>query len=172
MSKFLLLVFIVCAFSFAVSAQDKFLAKVQIYVQYNGESATNSSKELMSSYISRELRSLGDVEIVSVNPDYRIDVVFVDVLVGGRNVGYAVSISFLKSAKCTFKETNYDGTPVSEDCDASLYGTTAAISLDSLKETAEILVAKFDAKILENQRAFFKRNKNLRDSLEKTKIKP
>lgn len=169
MRKFLIYGFLILIFCSSISAQDKFLAKVQIYVQHNG---TSPKQEQMVSYISRELRSLGDVEIVSENPDYRIDVVMVDLVVGGKNTGYAISISFLKSAKCIFKDKYIDDTPVILDCDASLWGTTAAINLDYLKDTAESLVAKFDNNILSPDREFFNRNKKSRDAIDKTKVKP
>jgi hypothetical protein len=146
---------IIAAFSLTASAQEKFSAKVLLYVQHDSKAI----QEEMTSYVSRELRSLGDVEIVQNDYDYAIHIVLVDVVIGNKKSGFAISISFLKSAKCTFKEKYFDGTPVIGDCDASLWGTTAAISLDNLRQTAQSLVTKFDSKILEAERSFFNKNK-------------
>ena len=56
----------------------------------NYSSNKNLAEELRS-YISRELRSLGDVLIVNEDPDYELIILSMDAKTGGESVGYVIS---------------------------------------------------------------------------------
>ncbi|HKQ23146.1 MAG TPA: hypothetical protein VJT81_01735 [Burkholderiales bacterium] len=65
----------------------KFTAKVRLHV-----SADTSIKSSIVSYLSRELRSLGDVEIVDENPGWELYVVAMEVTtVSGIKTGFALT---------------------------------------------------------------------------------
>ena len=69
-------------------AQDlKFTARVQIDVSGN-----ENIKGLVGSYLNRELRSLGDVELVEKDPDFFIAVGVLEIKpTGGRTSGFSLS---------------------------------------------------------------------------------
>lgn len=156
---FTVLLTVLC--SVLVSGQEKFSTKVKVYVQYDSQSI----QEAMYSYIARELRSLSDVTIVTNDADYLIDIVMVDVVLSGRNVGYAISIQYIQPAKCTYKEKYVDGTPIILDCDSILLSSLVVSSLDNLKIHGAGIVTKFDIKILEPARKTFNLNNEFKKSI-------
>jgi hypothetical protein len=140
-------------------AQQKFSAKVRVYVQL---SESSTMQDVISSYITRNIRSLRDVEVVSDGEDYAIEAVVVPITAGGRINGYAISVNYFKTAKCTYNDKYFDGSPLIEKCDSLIWNSAVVSSPDALRENAEIIVAKFDTKVLEYYRNFFRENKSLR----------
>ena len=54
-------------------------------------SGTNDNEKIVQSYLARELRSLGDMEIVDYQPDYALKIIVVDITLGGNQAGYAIA---------------------------------------------------------------------------------
>ena len=149
---FVVLMLVLCSVS--GFGQEKFSAKVKVIVQHDSKSVVDT----MYSYITRELRSLNDVTIVSDNEDYKINLLMLDVTVGGRLVGYAVSTTFLQPAKCTYKQQYLNGTPVVLDCISIQGSYIVVVPSDKLKENAQQIVVDFDTSILKTDREFFDLN--------------
>jgi hypothetical protein len=130
--------------------------KVSLEVNATDESL----KDRVSSYMNRELRGLGDIEITESHPTYKISVIALAVsLKNGHNVGYAISYVVtepLESWQNLATDLNEKAqqlvkliTSESERLDDHklLIGTDA-----DLKQTVDDLVSNFDTKMLEPSR--------------------
>ena len=136
----ILLVILICSFS--ICAQDKFSAKVKIYVQNTSDPQV---VELMNSYLARELRSLKDVDVIKEDSGYTIDVIMVSIP-NTRPVGYAVSVVSVKQSNC-------DGYAKATEL---LTNSVAIVWADQMKDFAERTIAKFDTQVLDSEREIFK----------------
>ena len=75
-----------------ITLSQKRVYRVQVEVSYKADDTMNS---LIKSYIKRELRSLGDVEVVNTNPEFQIIIVGkTDHTKGGRDLGYSLAVAY------------------------------------------------------------------------------
>jgi hypothetical protein len=123
-------------FAKIASADDKLHAKVIVA----GDSGSNS---LIESYITEELRSLGDVEISEPSADIIFIVTYKRPEVTGLIFISYVFVTLESRSSLTFE---------------SILGSGFSGSLNDLKEMCSMIVAEFDTYNLENRR---KRQKNL-----------
>jgi hypothetical protein len=73
--------------TFSQESQPKFSCRISLDI-----TADDKIKGEISSYISRELRSLGDVVITGTDPALKIEIVALEVNSGNSSVGYAISV--------------------------------------------------------------------------------
>ena len=73
--------------TFSQESQPKFTCRISLDI-----TAEDKIKGEISSYISRELRSLGDVVITNTEPDLKVEIVALEVNSGNSSVGYAFSV--------------------------------------------------------------------------------
>src|SRR5262245_30104444 len=81
--------FVVCMLAWSTFGADRLRIKVLITAEDELSSQT-------SSYVKRNLRALGDVDIVEESPDYTLAFVFMELTTGGKTkTGYAESLTIL-----------------------------------------------------------------------------
>lgn len=87
MKSFPLLLGFLLTAAFSAFADDQFKTKTKIKVTADGSVEA-------SRFIMRELRTLGDVEIVSTNQDYSIELLVLESKTKGNNIptGFALSL--------------------------------------------------------------------------------
>lgn len=73
--------------TFTQESQPKFSCRISLDI-----TADDKIKDEISSYISRELRSLGDVVITDADPALKVEIVALEVHSGNSSVGYALSV--------------------------------------------------------------------------------
>ncbi len=134
------------------ATDDKFRVKVKV-------SGNDDPKNLVTSYINRELRSLNDVEVVAEDPEYEIWIVCVEV---GRK-GYFLSTVILirvpdsmlqPGTKVRDESTRPDPkhSALSWAPDVSLKGASPG----DLREVCRKIIAEFDVETLEGVRSIRK----------------
>jgi hypothetical protein len=96
MKKLILLILIVCGMSFLGFGQSfKFVVNVDVQLR------EKDLQDKVESYVTRELRSLGDVEISNKDPFYTIRILGLkDRTVGGRSLGYTLSTVIIWHSTC------------------------------------------------------------------------
>ncbi|MEQ1762851.1 MAG: hypothetical protein ABL984_06895 [Pyrinomonadaceae bacterium] len=104
------------------------------------------SKNSLKSYLSRELRSLGDVEITEASTArYKVRVVAIlSSSKGGSNLGYAYSSTFLESVECS-----YPGGTQKWECSEYLGNYLAIGDMESIQKNASSIIVDFDTAVLE-----------------------
>lgn len=143
------------------SAPEKFKVVVSVSESNDDTQSEKSLKNLMRSYIKRELRSLGDVEIVDPVLDratyqYQIDITMLEVLrVDRSETGLvAMTVDLLKRIPPNrfndlwreyYTKFPAFGIPI---------GGVITVGRDRLDETCKSIVANFDTKLLEPERLF------------------
>jgi hypothetical protein len=146
----------------------QFSAKVKVSV-----SAPDDIKDLVSSYLNRELRSLNDVEIVDNNPDWEIEIVAMELkTVSGYKNGIAISTVILSpynnQALSEFFKPEFKESGLLITSGLSWYSDQMlnVDSSDNLQELCKTIVADFDSRELEPSRKFFR---NLKETRQKSK---
>lgn len=123
-----------------VSAQS-LKYKVSLDVQITDQ----SSKDTIESYLARELRSLGDVEVVS-DGTFTISVLAIKTFSQtGAFIGYALSTVITRKEFCGHPSLNYK-------CDAVLTHSINLVNPDGLRSVCEQIIVKFDTKVLKTER--------------------
>jgi hypothetical protein len=93
----------------------------------------------MYSYLARELRSLGDVEIVDKG-DFTLNVHVVKIVSKEMLMGYAVSSQFLENGSCQGKA--YAN---------RISGGLNTVEPEGLRKFSEIIITTFDTQILQER---------------------
>ncbi|HYX40486.1 MAG TPA: hypothetical protein VE821_02250, partial [Pyrinomonadaceae bacterium] len=73
--------------TFSQESQPKFSCRISLDI-----TADDKIKGEISSYISRELRSLGDVVITDADPALKVEIVAIEVHSENSSIGYAFSV--------------------------------------------------------------------------------
>lgn len=153
----------------------KFNPKVKVDVSAND----NINGEIVS-YLSRELRSLGDVIVVDEKPDWTISIVALELTnKGGNNTGVALSILILSKPHSPLIEMGIndlyrlkkinkfemDSLQQMINIDFGLVTEYEGHWLrtgspDNLRDICNGIVADFDSKYLEPTREYFQKLKN------------
>lgn len=146
MTRRALLILLFCSFAVSVSAQTKpkFKPTFRIWVDVSGDNISEAE-----SYLKRELRSLGDVEIVDhfAIPHFTIHAVILRTKnMSGRETGLA--ISWVTESHLHKLEDKYTGILL----DHQLWTT----GTESLKRKCEEYIARFDSMALEPMRGGIK----------------
>jgi hypothetical protein len=137
-------------------SQNKYSTKVKLDVV-----APDKIKDEVRSYLSRELRSLGDVTIIEDKPSWSISIIIVPTdTVSGQHLGYAYATlvtqplhtDYLdKYAKCDAdsKEMLRGALETGEIIYRFNVQTSAT---DELQEISKKLIAEFDSRFLDEER--------------------
>jgi hypothetical protein len=148
--------------SFSVQSADtpnpRFSAKVKVSVE--GEESVNSS---VSSYLNRELRSLGDVELVDKDHEWEISVLILATRsVGGQNMGFVLSTviipTFSNQWLREYLIPKYQDLVLNITSGLSYY-PKQWINIGGTKDIQEIckrIIANFDTTCLEENRKVFR----------------
>ncbi|MFN0278020.1 MAG: hypothetical protein ACKVRN_05385 [Pyrinomonadaceae bacterium] len=135
-SRIIFVLFVILAFTLPVVSQAK---KFQINISITAKDEKMESD--IKSYVARELRSLGDVDVVEVG-DYTVKIAILKILArDGYEVGYAVSYTLIHNVVC-------QGNVYLDDIDGGLRITDT----DSLRKTWEYIVTTFDTRVFEKLR--------------------
>jgi len=141
-------------------AKQKFIAKVRLNIRADDQIL----KGKVTSYISRELRSIGDVEIVDKEADWTLEVAVYEILDKSRKqLGISIVVvvleNYLQGALkyyiSTLSGEEEKKKKIIEDTsNLTKYRNTiiSTTSTDSVKSSCEELVALFDSKYLEESR--------------------
>ncbi len=154
--KTLFLIILFVGLSVQIYGQEKFNAYVFLDVQHQDTLIENE----MESYIARELRSLGDITLIT-NP--KTDEAFtITVLMAGgsleenkRKGSYAVSVTISKRSRCNTMYKNADGTPLVMYYDDLKDEFIFVISSDGLKSLGQQIVALVDSNVFKSARKVF-----------------
>ncbi len=144
----------------AKNSHLEYSADVKLVV--SGEGTT---RDLVQSYLGRELRSLKDVRLVESQPNYLLSVVTMDIHnKGGQKTGIVISVVALS----TVDRSNVTNTLQVKDraigrwITENLYGfETHRIQVGAQEEMQKIcaeIVALFDSEILEQNRKFVRKS--------------
>lgn len=159
--------FIVCGFLLMLSVVTtaKSDSKVfRIYVEVDGDPNITS---LITSYITRELRSIGDIVVVDSKPEYKLIIAAVETkTTGGEKLGFSLAIVILEY----YPEDIYSYMLKEEDKD-SFRSIMADICFfkrllvmsgpyRSLRSICSEIVAEFDNEYLEPSRKLSQRIKD------------
>ena len=131
--SFIIMLIAVCSVS--VLAQTKKF-RVDITTAGNDPQIENEAR----SYLARELRSLGDVEVVE-NGDFTVNVTVFKISNNAGVVGYAISFQYLENITCQGKE-------YANKLDGGLHVTDP----QGLRRMLESTITLFDTRILEKRR--------------------
>ena len=115
--------------------------------------SSDNMKNTIESFMNRELRSLGDVEISYSEPQWTINVVHLKLAVNGMFTGHALSVVATKAIAS--QSTNKYAAPI----DALVHHVLCIGGTDDLRERCQMIVAGFDSSELEPYRQV---NKNVR----------
>jgi hypothetical protein len=141
-------------------AQDRWSARVQVEVS----APTNDLRDQLVSYITRNLRSLGDVEVVDTNPTFKISIVSLsNTLMSGQSGGYTISTVILKPLDATQVDLMLKSmdTPEVIVNMVSIMTTDEVEFKDHLLNTGSVyqlpamcqdLVTSLDSRVFENER--------------------
>lgn len=153
--------------------QEKFWLRPQWKVKVT-VSADESIKNSVSSYLNRELRSLGDVDIVDNNPEWQLSILGGELeTAGGRKTGVVLSTVILTpfNSKILLSQQLKP-----EYKDKALQMTSQLFwypehwlrigPADSLQTLCKEIIAAFDTKYLEEQR---RSRRSFKELLEKPK---
>lgn len=169
-----LIIVVVTVLSFAVFAEEQIKTKVKVTVDGRVEA---------SSFITRELRSLGDVEVVSTNQDYSINILVLETKTK-QNIatGFALSILITRGNSIALVL----GMTTNRIADEQALGLVNAAAVaskdlvileehevetcgpDGLRKVCEEIVARFDSEHLERDRRTWNQIQGiLKDKLKK-----
>lgn len=168
-------VVLACLLAFATSLShatgtnsSQYSAKVKVQV-----TASDNIKGSVSSYINRELRSLGDVELVEENPEWIINILAMELqTVGGHKSGVAVSTviinTFNNQLLSDWFQPEFKNVGIQVTSGLAWYPDQwlNVGSSDGLQKLCKGIVADFDTKYLEEDRKSFRR---VREFLQKSK---
>jgi len=149
------LLFLVAGFGLDHSAHG---ASVHFRVHVN-VSGGDEIKDRIASCVNRQLRSLGDVDLVDTNPEYELGVVALSTRSkGGQHTGYAIATNaLLRFANGNWEdELKPEWKKIWEQTTSALYfypQSWIAVGAD-LDELCKDTVATFDAQTLESARKF------------------
>ena len=132
-----------CVFLTTAQAQ-----RIKVDVQISSENAGIEAE--VRSYISRELRSLGDVDIAD-DSVYSLYIVVTEPTLStdpATHRGYVLSYSFIEIVTCS-----------GEEIGKFLQGSMITGGRDSIPTLAKRIVLNFDTKVLEARRAKYRRAK-------------
>lgn len=129
------------AFSLSFAAQTSSM-DVAVFVQANNKDLRDTTE----SYISRELRSLKDVNITTDNPFYEIYVLILEnKTTSGRPTGYTAGVAITYNLPCTVFGK-------AQVCNTFETQRVYIDNVDSLRRMCEEIVTDFDAKNLKSLR--------------------
>ena len=141
-----------------VTLSQKAMFRVAVEITTKDESI----KSLIESYIKRELRSLGDVEVVKKDPHLKIEMVCIKhKSKDGNHLGYAFATAF------TRKHSTVDWlrTDISEDLKVFLTPVYVLENLylkvggrESIKSSCQEIVADLDTEHIEQLRSLVRSN--------------
>ena len=139
------LLFVALCFVGVAQPTAKFNVTVKLDIQ-----SIDPPKSLVTSYIARELRSLGDVTIVGADEpsDYRIAIIVVSAEQNGSTVGYSVTWLTSRPAALGAGEL-VRGVHIEK------FGVRLGPT-DKLQSYCSEIVAEFDSKTLERDRKFWR----------------
>ena len=129
--------------------------KVVVSVSAHNTEPEKSLKNLMISYIKRELRSLGDVDIVDFDLDRATFQYMIVITMVVQDTGL-VSMSYLFAKRIPPNRFNDLWREYYTESPAFLYPLSGVIRVgrDKLDEECKSIVADFDTKFLEPERLF------------------
>jgi hypothetical protein len=133
--------------------------KIRVVVSVGSDS--DSSKAEIESYVKRELRSIGDVEIVEKNANAELALVEVEINSGGSVIGYAISsVGTVKAPLEYFRKALGDLDKDRREALLENFSATEIVNMHSisytpfreLKTYCSKIVASFDSGVLERIR--------------------
>jgi hypothetical protein len=140
----------------------KFKARVSLQVSVSAE---ENIKGISNSYLSRELRSLQDVELVDRNPEWVLSVIIMDLTTKRETkVGFVISVMIMRKFPNDYlmsRLTKSEDKEYFKDITSDLYFSpdhrmnTGALA--DLRDMCSEIVAYFDTKHLEPTRKIHKR---------------
>ena len=113
--------------------------KMKVRVEINGDDAS-----IVESYINRELRSLGDVQLVQnqVDADFQLIITALKTKThGGKDVGYSMAVVYTFNSSCS-----------DEVFPIYVNSLIWIIPPNEFAESSKKIVAQFDAECIENLR--------------------
>lgn len=146
--------------SAAADNAPKFSKAVSISVNANN----TEIKSTIKSYIGRELRTLGDVEIVDQKWDYELRIIALNLgKKSSDSLGYALSIVVVSRNNEAILRLIQPSVPENimkfySDLPSFETASLVAGSTEKLKELCEELVTDFDKDVLERDRKFWREN--------------
>jgi hypothetical protein len=145
------------------TSDSHFSARVRVTV-----TADESIKGMVSSYLNRELRSLGDVELVDDNPEYEIRFLAVETKsLSGQKTGVAFSVITSEyfdnqSISFTFQPKYKEmGLRATAGLEHNLDHRMEMGSTSELEKICKEIVADLDAKTLGESRRSFREMKEI-----------
>ncbi len=151
MKRLILLVLIYLTIGIPVTLSEKRVFRVEVSVDCKDD----TMESLIESYVKRELRSLGDVEVISTNPELQIVIAGMrDKTKGGRDLGYSLAVAYTMQHTVPFFVLRKDIShwmkaaylsPVYEFSGLQVSGG----SWEALQSTCQSVVASFDTGRLE-----------------------
>lgn len=147
------LVLIVLCSGIICGQTKKFSAVVAVQVV----SSNAADKSIMYSYLTRELRSLNDVTIVTGAPagDYTL-IIMLENLTNETDGSYALTSLFTKRASCIYAQPLANGSSFVDSCGSlESFQSISILKASALKQKASQIVTDFDANVLEADRKRF-----------------
>lgn len=146
-----------CLFALPSQAQSKWIAKVKREVSCNDIAL----KDELTSFLSRELRSLGDVDLTDNGSQgvYAIRVIVVPSVVNGKTIGQAISMAVTQRALCaTDIPASVPGNfLVGVTYNDLVYYTLYVFAADNLRSGATQMVVDFDTEVMKEARILYNR---------------
>ena len=135
------IILLLCTYvSFAEETKPSFKVGLSITCPDKG------TEQAIESYLSRELRSLGDVDIVDPGEDIILEIIALkDLTVSGKVLGYSFSVVYIEPIEC-------DDLPFMHRNAHRIYGAGP----NGLRNRCEDIIVDFDSTYLKSGRKFRK----------------
>jgi len=92
-----MLPFIVCGFLLMLSVVTTAKPDSRVFRIHVGVGGDPNITSLITSYITRELRSIGDIVVVDSKPDYKLIIVVIeDKTTSGKKIGFSLAMTILE----------------------------------------------------------------------------
>ncbi|HEX8397834.1 MAG TPA: hypothetical protein VF644_10435 [Pyrinomonadaceae bacterium] len=140
-----------------ILVQPIYSQKKDFSISVDVQAKDKTTQNLVESYITRELRTLGDVDIKENEPFYRMTIIVLkNKSTDGLNIGYTLSITTSYRNKC-LHSVKKDGKPDTYACYVSSGHSVHIGGLGDLRSMCEEVVNEFDIETLKPTRDVFKK---------------
>ncbi|MET0754442.1 MAG: hypothetical protein ABWZ66_13755 [Pyrinomonadaceae bacterium] len=146
--KVLFLILLVVFCSLPAFAQTK-----KIFVSVSVESKDTKLRDTIESYITRELRTLGDVEIDNSFGFFKVDILAIENEIDGEALGYTISVVISHFSTCTSKKITVKGQLETWNCYVQQDHFLKTDAVANLRKMCERIVTDFDTRVLKPMRA-------------------
>lgn len=124
----------------------------KIYVEVSVQVKDTKLRDTIESYITRELRTLGDVEVDSPG-FFKIEVLALENRTSTELLGYTMSVVISHFSTCTSRKTNSKGKLETWTCYVQKFHFLRVGSTDDFRKMCEDVVTDFDTRALKPMRA-------------------